>query len=82
MRAFDIPGPFKPFARFMLGWPEPKRPILGYEFAGEVEAVGEGVTRFKPGDRVYGCAFGSYAEYCTIAETGPVAPIPPGLPPP
>jgi NADPH:quinone reductase-like Zn-dependent oxidoreductase len=79
MRAFDIPGPFKIPARFMLGYPTPKNPILGYEFAGEVEAVGDGVTRFKPGDRVYGGAFGSYAEYSTIAETGPVAPIPVGL---
>ncbi|MEO7221718.1 MAG: NAD(P)-dependent alcohol dehydrogenase [Devosia sp.] len=79
MRAFDIPGPFKIPARFMLGWPNPKNPVLGYEFAGEVEAVGEDVTRFRPGDRVYGAAFGSYAEYCTIAETGPVASIPDGL---
>jgi NADPH:quinone reductase-like Zn-dependent oxidoreductase len=76
MRAFDIPGPFKIPARWMLGWPAPKTPVLGYEFAGEVEAVGAGVTKFKPGDRVYGCAFRSYAEYITVAETGPVAPIP------
>ena len=79
MRAFDIPGPFKIPARFMLGYPTPKKPILGYEFAGEVEAVGDGTSRFKPGDRVYGAAFGSYAEYITIAETGPVAPILEGL---
>lgn len=76
MRAFDIPGPFKIPARWMLGWPAPKTPVLGYEFAGEVEAVGIGVTKFKPGDRVYGCAFRSYAEYITVAETGAVAPIP------
>ena len=76
MRAFDIPGPFKIPARWMLGWPAPKTPVLGYEFAGEVEAVGSGVTKFKRGDRVYGGAFSSYAEYITVAETGPVAPIP------
>ncbi|RYE08504.1 MAG: NAD(P)-dependent alcohol dehydrogenase [Hyphomicrobiales bacterium] len=75
MRAFNIPGPFKLPARFMLGYPAPKNPILGYEFAGEVEAVGEGVSRFKPGDRVYGGTFGAYAEYLTIAETGPIAPM-------
>jgi NADPH:quinone reductase-like Zn-dependent oxidoreductase len=79
MRAFDIPGPFKIPARFMLGWPTPKNPVLGYEFAGEVEAVGDGVSRFKPGDRVYGAAFGSYAEYVTVPQTGPVAPIARGL---
>jgi NADPH:quinone reductase-like Zn-dependent oxidoreductase len=79
MRAFDIPGPFKIPARFMLGYPTPKNPVLGYEFAGEVEAVGLGVTKFKLGDRVYGGSFGSYAEYITIAETGAVAPIQQGL---
>lgn len=79
MRAFNVPGPFKIPARFMLGYPTPKSPVLGYEFAGEVESVGGGVSRFKPGDRVYGGAVGSYAEYRTIAETGPVVPIPNGL---
>jgi NADPH2:quinone reductase len=49
-------------------------PILGLEVAGEVVAVGEGVTRFVPGDRV--CALtngGGYAEYCTApaAQTLP-----------
>jgi len=79
MRAFDIPAPFRIPARFVLGWPTPKNPVLGYEFAGEVEAIGAGVSRFKPGDRVYGGAPGCYAQYRTIAETGPVAKIPDGL---
>jgi NADPH:quinone reductase-like Zn-dependent oxidoreductase len=76
MRAFDVPGLFRFPARFMLGWPTPKSPVLGIDFAGEVEAVGSGVTRFKVGDRVYGTTSGTYVEYCTIAETGTVAPIP------
>jgi len=79
MRAFDIPGPFRIPARFMLGYPTPKSPVLGYDFAGEVEAIGSGVTRFKPGDRVYGGAFGSYVEYRTIAQTGAVVHLPAGL---
>ncbi len=79
MRAFDIPAPFRIPARFMLGWPTPKEPVLGYQFAGEVEAVGAGVTRFKPGDRVYGAAEGTNAEYITIAQTGPVATFPADL---
>ncbi len=37
--------------------------ILGYEFAGEIEAIGSGVTRFKPGDRVYG---GAVRQLCRI----------------
>lgn len=76
MRAFDIPGPFKIPARFMLGWPTPKSPVLGIDFAGEVEAIGDSVTKFKLGDRVYGTTDGSYVEYCTIKETGTVVPIP------
>jgi NADPH:quinone reductase-like Zn-dependent oxidoreductase len=79
IRAFDIPGPFRIPARWMLGWPQPKEPRLGYEFAGEVEAVGPGVTRFTIGDRVYGNLTGSYAEYIAIADTGPVARIPSDL---
>lgn len=79
MRAFDVPGLFRFPARFMLGWPTPKSPVLGIDFAGEVEAVGSGVTKFKPGDRVYGTTSGSYVEYCTIAETGTVVHIPNGM---
>jgi NADPH:quinone reductase-like Zn-dependent oxidoreductase len=79
MRAFDIPPLFRFLARFAMGYPTPKNPVLGYDFAGEVEAVGDRVTRFKPGDRVYGGAFGSYVEYRAIAETGAVARIPEGL---
>jgi NADPH:quinone reductase-like Zn-dependent oxidoreductase len=76
MRAFDVPGLFRFPARFMLGWPTPKSPILGIDFAGEVEAVGSAVSKFKVGDRVYGTTSGSYVEYCTIAEVGTVVHIP------
>ncbi|MBN9347767.1 MAG: NAD(P)-dependent alcohol dehydrogenase [Devosia sp.] len=79
MRAYDLPAPFRFLGRFMLGWPTPRSPVLGYDFAGEVEAVGSGVSKFRPGDRVYGGALGSYAEYRTIAETGAVAKMPDGL---
>ncbi len=41
---------------------------IGLECAGEVEAVGNAVTRFKPGDRVAAAAPGSYAEYATTNE--------------
>jgi len=51
------------------GFLKPRNPILGQEFAGEIEAVGADVTRFKPGDQVFGMdMFGAYAQYKCIAE--------------
>ena len=41
------------FSRITLGLLRPKHKILGVDVAGQVEAVGSGVTRFKPGDEVY-----------------------------
>jgi len=41
----------------------PKIPVLGADVAGVVEAVGNYVTRFQPGDEVFGIAKGSYAQY-------------------
>lgn len=43
----------------------PKNPLLGYDVAGCVEAVGPGVTGFRPGDEVFGTCRGSFAEYAT-----------------
>jgi NADPH:quinone reductase-like Zn-dependent oxidoreductase len=59
---------------------KPRHAILGQEFAGEVEAVGPGASRFKPGDRVFGIdAFGAYAEYKCLSERGALALMPAGL---
>jgi len=70
------------FARLIIGFPNPKNKILGCEFAGQVESVGNGVTLFKPGDRVFGYDeenFGGHAEFKTMKENGPVAIIPEGM---
>jgi NADPH:quinone reductase-like Zn-dependent oxidoreductase len=62
------------------GLVKPRHPILGQEFAGEVEAVGPGASRFKPGDQVFGIdAFGAYAEYKCLSEDAALARMPAGL---
>jgi len=56
--------------RLVFGLFRPKLKVLGTEVAGRVEAVGEGVTAFRPGDRVYGdlseAGFGAFAEYVAV----------------
>jgi NADPH:quinone reductase-like Zn-dependent oxidoreductase len=54
--------------RLSAGLPRPKNYILGWDMAGRVEAVGSQVTRFKPGDEVFGAGSGTLAEYAHIAE--------------
>jgi NADPH:quinone reductase-like Zn-dependent oxidoreductase len=79
MRSLNIPVPGwqKVMAHLYLGWSKPKRPILGMELAGEIEAVGRKVTRFQPGDAVFASTFavnfGGYAEYKCLPETGVLA---------
>ncbi len=75
-RDFSMPLPLWLPARLMFGFRRPKINILGNEFAGKVESVGENVTLFKTGDPVFGYsgpAMGANAEYVCMAETGMVA---------
>ena len=58
-------------SRMAFGWNKPKINILGSELAGEVEAVGKDVTKFKAGDQVFaylGMNMGANAEYVCIPE--------------
>jgi NADPH:quinone reductase-like Zn-dependent oxidoreductase len=51
-----------------LGPRRPKVPVLGMDVAGRVEAVGKDVTRFQPGEEVFGWTDGSFAEYAVAPE--------------
>ena len=78
--AYRAARPF--FMRLLTGLARPKRTVLGTEFAGEVEAVGAGVTSFQVGDRVFGYnegPFGAHAEYLAIRADGWLATMPANL---
>jgi NADPH:quinone reductase-like Zn-dependent oxidoreductase len=57
-----------------------KPQVLGTDFAGTVEAVGNDVTRFRPGDQVFGGKTGAFAEFLSVAESGAIAHKPGGVP--
>ncbi len=76
---FHMPFLFWLIAKVYFGFCRPRIAILGSEFAGEVEAVGGKVQRFRIGDAVFGYlgqAMGAYAEYFRMPENGVVAPKP------
>ncbi len=78
--AFRSGNPFS--ARLAAGAWRPRLPVLGDALAGEVEAVGDGVTRFRSGDRVFGSAgprLGAHAEYIVLSENAALAKMPDGM---
>jgi NADPH:quinone reductase-like Zn-dependent oxidoreductase len=69
----------KPYLlRLVFGLRRPRNPVPGRDVAGTVVDVGPGVTRWSPGDEVYGVAPGSFAERA-IATEGKLARLPRGL---
>jgi NADPH:quinone reductase-like Zn-dependent oxidoreductase len=66
---YTVTGPL--LIRGMSGLRRPKEARIGTDYAGTVEAVGQNVTEFKPGDDVFGGRAGAYADYvCARADRG------------
>jgi NADPH:quinone reductase-like Zn-dependent oxidoreductase len=75
-REFSMPGFMWLPARLYFGLRKPRLQMLGGEFAGEIEAVGQDVTRFSKGDQVFGYrgqSMGANAEFLCMPEDGSVA---------
>src|SRR6266699_218292 len=68
-----IEGTPKVMRAMGVGLRKPKDTRLGVDFAGTVEAVGKNVTKFKPGDEVFGGRGGAFAEYVCPRESRAIA---------
>lgn len=82
LRSLTVPLGFGWLSRLAFGLSRPRRQILGMEIAGEVESIGERVSKFKVGDRVFAfcdSAMACHAEYKCVSEDGPLALVPPNL---
>lgn len=82
VRSGDVPRGFGLLVRLALGWRWPRQAVLGGAMAGEVVALGAGITDFAVGDRVFamnGVRMGGHAESAVLKASGAVALITPGI---
>jgi len=74
-RTKDVPKGVKLLSSLTLGFLAPRVPVLGMDAAGVVEAIGDGVSAFQPGDEVIamlGATFGGHAEYAIVSADAPI----------
>lgn len=79
VRKLDVKGFMKIIMRLVIGISKPRKPILGTVYAGVVETVGDKVTKFKPGDKVFGMSgfdFSTHAEYIVINQDSSIMEMP------
>lgn len=79
VRSLDVKGFLKLVMRLVLGISRPRKPILGTVFSGVVESVGDNVSKFKVGDKVFGMTgfkFGTYEAYIAVNQNSNVIEMP------
>lgn len=89
VRGFKLPRwhPIGLMMGLFVGFTAPRNPILGMVLAGEIESIGQDVSRFKVGDQVYGSTvhsatdikFGAYAQYVALREASLISKKPPNI---
>ena len=82
VRGLRLPLRYRLLMRLLFGFHAPRRPILGMVLAGEIDALGRGVTAFRVGDPVFGFSarvWGAYAQYVCWPASGMLAARPANL---
>ena len=82
LRAMNVPRGMGVPARLKMGLTKLRQPILGFEMAGRIDAVGPGVSGWQPGERVVGSRglkFGCHAEFAVVSVQGTLVKLPESL---